>query len=167
MKNIFLLLLLSVSFTLQAQNHVAKDSTFEQLRTLIESGNFRLEVNRAYPSGGRSVDLFSNRGFVNVKDSVATGFFPFFGRAYSAPLNGEGGIEFNAPMKKITLTVKNKKKNKRILYHFQVKGTNDTYDIYVDASASGSCMVSVRSNQKSHISYSGDVFPLPEKSSKP
>lgn len=77
MKNIFLLLLLSVSFTLQAQNHVAKDSTFEQLRTLIESGNFRIEVNRAYPSGGRSVDLFSNRGFVNVKDSVATGFFPF------------------------------------------------------------------------------------------
>lgn len=49
MKNIFLLLLLSVSFTLQAQNNVAKDSTFEQLRTLIESGSFRIEVNRAYP----------------------------------------------------------------------------------------------------------------------
>lgn len=170
MKNIFLLLGIlasSLSF-LQAQQPDTKNAeAFLRTQALLESGQFYVEADRAYPSGGRTVDLFSNRGYMTVKDSVADGFFPFFGRAYSAPIGNEGGIEFDSPMEKINLVLKNKKKNKHLLYSFRVRGNNDTYDIFLDVSAGGSCTVSIRSNRKSQISYSGEVRTLPAKTSEP
>lgn len=166
MKNIFLLLgILSGSlFSLQAQKPDTKNTdAFLRTQALMESGQFCVEADRAYPSGGRTVDLFSNRGYMTVKDSVADGFFPFFGRAYSAPIGNEGGIRFDSPMEKVNLVPK----NKHLLYSFRVRGQNDTYDIFLDVSAGGSCTISIRSNRKSQISYSGEVRALPVKTTEP
>ena len=118
MKNIFLLFLClaSLMFTARAQeNRKAKDSGFEKSIALAESNRFLIEVNRAFPLGGKSVDLFSNRGRITVTDSIAKGFLPFFGRAYSSLPGEDGGISFDGKMEKRELKVKEKKKGKHLL----------------------------------------------------
>lgn len=144
-----------------------EETDLGRIQHLVESGRFQVEADKAYPSGGRMVDLFSNRGYLYVRDSVAEGFFPFFGQAYSALIGERGGIEFNSKMERRKLTVKGKRKNKRILYGFQVKGNQDIYDLLLDISAGGTCTTSVRSNRKSYISYSGRIAPLEEEKAEP
>lgn len=164
MKNIFLLFLClaSLMFTARAQeNRKAKDSGFEKTIALTESNRFLIEVNRAFPLGGKPIDLFSNRGKITVTDSIAKGFLPFFGRAYSSLPGEDGGISFDGKMEKRELKMKEKKKGKHLLYRFTVKGENDTYELFLDITANGSCSLSVRSNRKSQISYEGTISPLP------
>lgn len=164
MKNILLLFLCLTGFIIRAEaqeNRITKNSGFEKTIALIKSNRFLVEVNRAFPLGGKSIDLFSNRGKITVSDSVAQGFLPFFGRAYSFLPGEDGGIHFESKMEKKELKVKDKKKRKHLLYRFTVKGENDTYELLLDISANASCSLSVRSNRKSQISYEGTISPLP------
>lgn len=164
MKNIFLLFLFSTSIILSAEaqgQQKAKESGFEKTIALVESNRFLIEVNRAFPLGSKSVDLFSNRGRITITDSIAKGFLPYFGRAFSAIPGEDGGISFDSKMRKKEVKVKDSKKKKHILYSFTVKGRNDTYQLFLDITSDSSCFVSVRSNRKSQIAYDGIIRPLP------
>lgn len=144
-----------------------KNTAFEQTRELIGSNRFRVEAERAYPAQGKTVDLFSNKGYIILSDTLAKGFLPFFGRAYSLPYGDDGGIEFNSTVRNRKITLNKNKRNRNITYRFSVRAQNDVYTIILLIQSNRNCNITVQSNQRSSISYSGKIYPLPEKKLQP
>lgn len=138
------------------------EKEFKTTLALVESNHFRIEINRAYPQSGRDLSRFNPRGHINISDSTAQGQLPFFGRAYSLPYGEGGGIEFDAPMQNRKISTESRKRKKSILYRFSVPGKNDTYQISIEISPGGSCSVNVNSNNRAHISFTGNISPLKE-----
>ena len=75
-------------FTLQAQNWEERKELKEQtVKEKIESENYRIDINTAYPRRGRMIPLTSIYSVTIRNDSVFSQL-PYFGRAYSIPYGG-------------------------------------------------------------------------------
>lgn len=78
-------------FTLQAQNREERKELKEQtVKEKIESENYRIDINTAYPRRGRMIPLTSIYSVTIRNDSVFSQL-PYFGRAYSIPYGGGQG----------------------------------------------------------------------------
>lgn len=165
MKTLFLLLAL---VTLDAPHplHAQKqkqvkaeqlEKLFLETKTLVESNRFKIVINQVHPQNGMDVTRFNPYGEIVIEDTVARGELPYFGLAYSLPYGAGGGIEFNGPMIEKNVKIKQKKKEKIILYRFSVRGQNDVYQMTVGIAAGGNCSVDVISNNRTHIAYSGNA----------
>ncbi|HEY0066028.1 MAG TPA: DUF4251 domain-containing protein, partial [Flavisolibacter sp.] len=67
-----------------------------EVKTLVESGNYIFKPQTVMPSVGGSRFLTSEYELVVSKDTLAS-FLPYFGRAFTAPVNPtEGGIRFTS-----------------------------------------------------------------------
>ncbi len=141
------------------------EEAFKSIRTLIESRAFQIEINRVFPASGKDVSRFNPRGKISINDTLAKGHLPFFGRAYSLPYGESGGIEFDGKIRDEKIKTIEKKKKRSIVYTFSVTGKNDHYQFTIEAAGGNNCTVSLNSNNRAHISYSGTVSPL-EKDAK-
>ena len=93
-KQIFMLLLaLLVGIpTLSAQSKKEKkEQKKEAVKNLIESENYKIDVNTAMPMRGRSIPLTSSYSLEIRNDSVIS-YLPYYGRAYSIPYGGGDGL---------------------------------------------------------------------------
>ena len=144
----------------QNENRQSKKAAKEaKVKKVVESGRFQVTMNQAHPMGGRMMSLTPDYTLVLAKDS-AISYLPYFGRAYSAPLNSEGGIKFAELMrdKKISF---NAKKGSYIL-NFKVQAKEDTYHFLITVWLNGTATVNVTSNNRQGIDFSGEVlFPEP------
>ena len=66
---------------------------------LIESENYKIDVNTAMPMRGRSIPLTSSYSLTIRNDSVIS-YLPYYGRAYSIPYGGGDGLNFKAILQK-------------------------------------------------------------------
>ncbi|MBI9061012.1 MAG: DUF4251 domain-containing protein [Marinilabiliaceae bacterium] len=153
-----IVVIISLSFTLSAQEKKSKkelkQEKFDQTMELINKGNFKFEARRAYPQGGRSIDLTTNYGFITVKQEAAEGDLPFFGRAYTASYGGDGGIKFDGEMLDKNIEVNQKKQ--KVILTFEVRD-KDTYKVTMDIGYNGNASVGITSNNRSHINYQGEI----------
>lgn len=172
MKTLYLLLLLlplaftppAVAQKISKEEKIAQqEKAFQQTQELVAGKHFQIVIDRVYPQGGQDVSRFNPNGKITVKDSIAEGHLPFFGRAYSLPYGEGGGIEFNAPMKNVSTKVTEKKKKQVVAFNFSVPGEKDVYQFRIDIAPGGNCTVNLNSNNRANISYSGTVLPLEEK----
>lgn len=136
------------------------EEAFQATRTLIESKKFQIEINRVFPTSGKDVSRFNPRGEMSINDTIAKGHLPFFGRAYSLPYGENGGIEFDNKIKDEKIKIIEKKRKKSILYTFTVVGKNDQYQFTIEAIGGNGCSISLNSNNRAQISYSGTISPL-------
>ncbi len=137
-----------------------------EAQALLESRQFEVEILHVYPQGGGDVSRFNPRGKITVKDSVAEGHLPFFGRAYSLPYGEGGGIEFDAPMKNPQVKTEKKKKKQSVTFSFSVPGKGDTYQITIETMGGDGCSVFLVSNNRTQISYSGKIRALEREGNK-
>jgi len=153
-----IVVIISISFTLSAQEKKSKkelkQEKFDQTIELINKGDFIFEARRAYPQGGRSIDLTTNYGFITVKQEAAEGDLPYFGRAYTASYGGDGGIKFDGEMLDKNIEVNQKKQ--KVIFTFEVRD-KDTYKVTMDIGYNGNTSVGITSNNRSHISYQGEI----------
>ncbi|MCT4587722.1 MAG: DUF4251 domain-containing protein [Carboxylicivirga sp.] len=169
--NIFILsaiMLVSSTTTFAEKKQKKKEKRMEQFaetKKLVDSKQFIFVPNRAFPQGGRSIDLTTNYGFIKIMGSETEGDMPFFGRAYSASYGGDGGIKYDKTSIENEKIEVNEKKM-RISYSFEAKGKNDTYRINMEITYGGNASVSVTSNNRAHISYNGDISIIEEKEKK-
>ena len=120
---------------------------------IIDSGRLKINVDRAIPAAGRSVTLTSSYSLRKHGDSILASL-PYYGRAYSAPYGGSGGIQFEeiakekevSPLKKGGSSIK-----------FRVKTKDDSYTFHVDVYTNGSSTIRVSPVNKQSISYYGDL----------
>lgn len=126
----------------------------EQIEALINSGNFVFVARYALPMGASQVDLTTNPNYIKFNIDLMDGYMPFFGTATSGiGLSGDNTIKFKD--KPELLRIEKKKKNFQI--DAKVKGENDIYRISLSVGFEGSSSLSVISNNRSTISYQGEI----------
>ena len=62
------------------------------VKALVESKNYVFKADYVNPQTGRSRSLTSEYD-LTIKPGEVISYLPYFGRAYSAPINSEGGIK--------------------------------------------------------------------------
>lgn len=79
--------------TVAAQN---KKDKKEQIKSLVESQNYVFKAQSALPTSGATRQLTSDFDLRISKDTIVSDL-PYFGRAYTAPLNpAEGPLRFTS-----------------------------------------------------------------------
>jgi hypothetical protein len=140
----------------------------ESQRKMAETENilntkiFTFVAQWAYPVGGGQIDLRTNPNHVSFDPEQLEGFMPFFGTGYvGLGFGGESGIRFNdKPIEYNTSRTK-----KYFLIEAKVKGVNDVFRLALTVTAEGRADLSVISNNRSTIRYSGEIM-APEKAGK-
>lgn len=119
--------------------------------------DLKIEVEMAYPQAGRSVNLSSGYT-LELKDGKATAYLPFYGRAYNLPYGEGGGFDFDEEdvMKYEEKEVTKHKKTYTEI-SFQVYAKGDTMVFHLTLFPGGNISLSVTSNNRAPISYTGEV----------
>lgn len=139
-----------------------KQEHYEQIQALVESGKYEFIGRKANPQKGRQIDLTTRSNFLRISSEKASADMPYFGRAYSGGYSSsDGGIKFDGPME--NLEVQQNDKKRRVIIKFKVKGTVDMYTCTLSISSLENSSLSVSSNKKQGISYTGTIKELKEK----
>ena len=164
MKNVRLFWLLGIVLLLAGQSLYAqskkekREQKANEVKELIDSKRFTIDVNRAIPMGGRSLNLTSPYSLEMRGDSVIS-YLPYFGRAYSAPYGGGDGLRFEESITDYQSTF-DKKGTARIKFVARTK--EDTFRFDVQVFSNGSAIISVTPTNRQNITYQGELAPKKE-----
>ncbi len=156
-KKQFFMLLLALLLgtpTLSAQSKKEKkEQKKEAVTKLIESENYKIDVNTAMPMRGRSIPLMSSYSLEIRNDSVVS-YLPYYGRAYSIPYGGGNGLNFKAILKEYNVEM-DKKGNTVI--NFVVRNPEDRYEFRIKVFPNGSASIDVNMQNRQSISFYGEL----------
>jgi len=126
----------------------------KEIESLIDSKKFDFEAQKVSPQGGRVINLDYNTYFLKFSTEKTTCDLPFFGRAYNVAYGGaNGGIKFEG----IPENIKVEKKKNSYTLKTTVKGKDDVYDLMFSIFFDGGTTLSVNSNNRAFISYTGEI----------
>jgi len=126
-----------------------------QIGQLINSREFDFIATRALPQDGGSVDLTTNSNFIKFHPDCVVSYMPFYGRAYHVDYGGDGGIKFDAKPKEFKVTTRNRGKGYAITISVPV--SRDCFQLNLIVSPDGSATLTISSNDRSTITYFGDI----------
>jgi hypothetical protein len=145
---------------LKAERKIEKQ---KQITALIDSKSFVFEARMALPSGMRSVNLSPPTNYMKFEPELIDSQLPFFGRGYSAIGYGgsDTGMKFSGKPEIFTI----EKKENSFQIEAEVKTSNDNFKIILSVGSTGSASLSITSNNRSSISYNGEIVGIkqPEK----
>lgn len=145
--------------SLYAQSKKEKREQKEkEVKEMIDKKRFTIDVDRALPMGGRSVNLTTPYSFEMRGDS-AISYLPYFGRAYSVPYGGGDGMRFEKSVTDYSCSF-NKKGTAQI--KFVTRANEDTYRFNIQVFANGSATINVTPTNKQSITYQGELAPKKE-----
>ncbi|MEO6314599.1 MAG: DUF4251 domain-containing protein [Chitinophagaceae bacterium] len=159
-KNRFLFLLVATVLsvllkpaTSLAQNN--KDSVkIAAVTALVNNQEYTFKAQSAVPLSGRLRQLNSDYG-LQVSKAAVVSQLPYFGRAYSAPLNPQdGGIQFTS--KDFDYTISNKKKGGWNI-SIKPKDSKDVTQMQLSIFNNGTASLQVTSNNRQSISFNGYI----------
>jgi hypothetical protein len=135
----------------------------KQIAALVDSKEFVFVGRTALPQGFRTMDLTTNPNYVQFQPDMIKSEMPFFGRAFSGVgYGGDGGLKFEGTPKEFTI----EKGKKSYQIKAVVRGEKDTYRLLLSVFFEGSATLSISSNNRSTISYNGDIFKIEKKEVK-
>jgi hypothetical protein len=122
-------------------------------RQVIPTEDARYNPRNMFPNASNMYQLTSRYDLRITPDSVVA-YLPFFGRAYTAPINpSEGGIKFTST--NFSYKISMRKKN----YEIQIipNDNNEVRNLYLTVSPSGYASLNITSVNKTPIGYSGVI----------
>lgn len=135
----------------------------KQVEELINSKTFEFVGRTAMPTGYKTVNLTTNTNYVKFQPELIDSYMPFYGRAYSGVGYGnDEGLKFTGKPEEFTIT--RGKKNYQV--SATVKGEKDTFRLSLSVGFEGSASLTITSNNRSAISYSGEIKALEKKGEK-
>lgn len=147
----------------KAQREQNKIEKQKQIEALVNSKEFVFEATQALPQGGKMVILTGSPYTVKFHPDTIESYLPFYGRAYSIDYGGDGGIKFKG--KPEEFKVDTQKGGKGYDINTTIKSPKDYFKLHLSVSTDGSAILSVDSNQRSSISYYGNIKKIEEKRS--
>ncbi len=140
----------------KSQKKIAKEAA---IKKMVEDNSYVFKANFANPQGGGRRALTDDYDFVVSKDSLIS-YLPYFGRAYTAPLNPtDGGIDFTSTKFDYN-TTQNKNGSWDVLIKPKDNGGTDWRDVQslrLNISTDGYASLSVISSNRSYISFDGYI----------
>ncbi len=164
-----MLLGLIVSFTISAQSKKEQKKEkalqeYQEMKALIESGEFDFQADWATTTQGRRISLTSNANFLKFNKDSLNVYLPYFGASSSggAAMTTDGGIVYSGPKRKFKVSVNDKKQ--KISIDFEASDKNDIYQFNMSIFRGGNTLITVNSNYRTTIKYDGlTKKPKPEK----
>lgn len=145
--------LASCSSSKSAVRAAADAVTAEQVAYMLDKRLYKIDFSRAFPMSGPSFPL-SYSYFISVIGDRVESFLPYFGIAYSLPMDGGEGLRFTAPITGYTDT--SGRNGKRVI-SFTARTPEDSYDFRLEVFPTGSSHLTVNSGKKQNISFSGQM----------
>lgn len=126
----------------------------KQIALLVESKEFVFVASRVMPQSGRVINLTTVYN-VDFHPEWIKSDLPFFGRAFSGVGYGGGdeGMKFEGKPTVYSI----EKKKKAYIIKADVRGERDSYSMMLTVYFEGSATLSINSNNRSSISYDGDI----------
>jgi hypothetical protein len=160
-KNLVLMLLaFLISFTIsgQSQKEQKKEKAlqeYQEMKALIESGEFDFQADWATTTQGRRISLTSNANFLKFSKDSLNIYLPYFGSSSSggAAMTTDGGIVYSGPKSKFKTSFNDKKQ--KIIIDFSASDKNDTYEFNMSIFRGGNTLITVNSNFRTTIKYDG------------
>ena len=135
---------------LKAQSELQKQ---KEIQALIEAKNFVFDAEKIYPQGGRMLILDYNTYFLKFTAENVNCDLPFFGRGFNIGYGSDGGIKFEGKPENLKI----EQTKKKCTIKATVKGQNDVYDLFFTIFFNGGTSLSINSNNRSVISYDGQI----------
>jgi hypothetical protein len=160
MTKIFCLLLLALALlsTTQAQSPSRKDkqqAQRTQIKNLVDSQHYVFNAQMALPMAGHSRQLTGDYYDLEVGKTTIISYLPFFGRAYSAPIDpAKGGIQFTSKKFDYTATPK-KSGGWNVL--IKPKDLQDDWQLSLDITIDGYATLQVNGGNRQPISFTGVI----------
>lgn len=160
MKYIITTALLAMLATIIEAQEEKKESTTQQI---VESKNYIFKAESVNPPRGRYRYLTSEYDLVVTSDTV-TAYLPYFGRAYSAPINpSEGGIKFTSSDFDYTVE---KKKRRSWQIMIKPRDASDIQALYLTIFDNNKATLRVNSVNRESISFNGYIIEGKQKDKK-
>jgi len=145
--------LLSAILSVIALSHTdAQDLDAATTKRIVDAKNYVFKAQTMTPSRG-SLQQLNSEYDLTVKGDSVIAYLPYFGRAYSAPINSEGGINFTSA--KSGYTAKQKKNRYEIT--IEPGDITDVQQLYLDIYENGRANLRVTSINRQPISFSGYI----------
>lgn len=129
----------------------------EQTKHIVEEESWYFDATQMMPSMGQSRSIMDYS--VVIKDGKLYSYLPYQGRAYSGAYGGtDSPLIFEAPVEEYT--VSDDKKGGYII-KIKAKNKSETIDYIFHVSSKGSVSLSAQSTNRAHISYHGNLIPIP------
>lgn len=123
---------------------------------ILNSKNYIFIAQSASPVGGRFRQLTAEYDLRVLGDSVVS-FLPYFGRAYSAPVDPtKGGIQFTSTDFEYEQTARNKG---GWIINIKPRDVQDVRQLTLTVTQSGSASLQVISANRQGISFNGRIEP--------
>ena len=140
----------------RAEKEAKKQAAYEEVLNIVSSGNYEFVGQKANPQRGPQIDLTTRNNFLSIQEGNASADMPYFGRAFNVGYStSDGGIKFDGPM--VSYEIEKNEKKRRISIRFTVKSADDTFKCSLTISGKSSATLSVTSNKRQGISYTGRV----------
>lgn len=126
----------------------------KKIALLVESKEFVFVANRVMPQSGRTINLTTDY-LVEFHPELIKCDLPYFGRAYGGIGYGssDGGMKFEGKPSIYSI----EKKKKAYYIKADVRGESDSYSLMLTVYFEGTANLSISSNNRSSISYDGDI----------
>jgi len=161
MKYLLASIFLFLSITSFGQHSKAekKQARYQAVLDLIETEQFEYTANAANPQRAPRIDLTTNPNYLRVDKGKAAAEIPYFGRSFSGGYSSsDGGIRFDNEFDSYEVDKNDKKR--RVMIRFSIKGEDDSYRCTLSIASLESATLSVISNKKQTISYTGRIRAL-------
>ncbi|OQP39845.1 hypothetical protein A4H97_16625 [Niastella yeongjuensis] len=125
-----------------------------EIKRIVEAQNYVFKAQTALPTAGATRQLTSDYDFRVSKDTIVSDL-PYFGRAYTAPLNpSEGPLQFTSTDFQYTVNT-----NKKGGWNVSIapKDRTDPRELLMTIFENGSASMVVNSNNRQPISFNGYV----------
>lgn len=138
----------------KAGESLSKDEKKAQIESNVNERSYTFVPRTALPMGGKSINLNYNYSLKVSKDTVDS-YLPYFGRAYTAPMNpSEGGIKFVST----DFEYKTEEKKKGMwLVDIQTNDTNGKNRLSLSIADNGSATLTVNDNNRQSITFYGEI----------
>jgi hypothetical protein len=153
---ICVLLASSVCAQEKSKKQIKEEQKLEKQKQVEEmmANKFVFIARTALPQGYKTVNLSTSEYTVMFQPELIISYLPFYGKAYSGiGYGGDNGLKFEGKPDEYTVT----KSKKNYQVKAVVKGENDTFSLSLSVSFGGSASLTVNSNNRSTISFNGDI----------
>lgn len=138
-----------------SQSAAQKQAKAQEIRQKIEDSRFTFNATYAYPTGFRSIYLSPYYNLKVSRDTVEA-YLPYYGRAYTAPINpSEGGIKFTST--KFDYKVSEGKRKGSWIIAIKPNATERDLSLFLEIWENGSARLDVSSSDRQPISFQGEI----------
>lgn len=157
-----LLIIASLVFTFMtfigcgaSQSAAEKEAKAMEISEKVNAPDFTFNAKYAYPTGFNSMYL-SPYYMLKVSADTVQAYLPYFGRAYTAPMNpSEGGIKFIST--NFDYQVDKGEKEGNWIVQIKTNDQNQEIVLNLDIWGNGSARLSVTDPSRQPISFQGDI----------